>query len=794
MKTLLSNPLRWVTGSSLAIGLFLAASGTPALAQATAQAPGRSQPQSAPLFRVGTVKVKFIGTAIVNEQVVRANMQVREGAELDSVMIDRDIRSLYKTGLFELIEIKQEPVNETTLNLVVELTSKFRVLTVRYEGNKKIKSSRLEKEIKTKPNTALDERQVKDDAEKIRQYYQKAGYNQVSINYAIERNRSTSFGTVIFKIKEGPKVRIQLIKFAGNAHVKAKKLLGEMETGKWGWFSWLTDTGVFKDDQFDDDLEKLRDFYREQGFLDVEIAPEKIAFDYPKPNRLIITITVNEGRRYRVGDISILGSKLHPEALLKRILRQKSGSIFSPSKIDKDRDRLEEFYGRDGHLDTQVQLTRKSNITTGNIDLIYKVNESEKFTVESIIIEGNNKSKSTVILRELTLGPGDVFNTVSMKISRLRLENTRFFDDVNVTAQETNIPGRRNLRIAVKEGRTGNLTFGAGFSSLDRLSVFAEVSQTNFDLFNRRSLFQGDGQKFRLRVQLGQQSNEAILTFEEPWLFQRELALGFSLFHTSNDYNSQYYRETDEGATIYLRKRLFELVEGTLAYNYEIITIDNITSAADATIQSQAGKNKISKLSFTTVRDTRDKIVNTTNGNYLSAMVAVAGGPLGGQENNYKLEVRSSQFFQISEFQTQVLSILGRGGVIEDFGDSKTVPYYSTYYLGGPTDLRGFEYHTVSPVVPGTDIPVGGKTYGFLSVEYQFDIVSPVRFAVFYDAGFVNVNAYDFSPVHYNDNWGVGLQLFVAGSPLALDLGFPITGTKANKKGSQFNFSFGTRY
>ena len=144
MKTLLSNPLRWVTGSSLAIGLFLAASGTPALAQATAQAPGRSQPQSAPLFRVGTVKVKFIGTAIVNEQVVRANMQVREGSELDSTMIDRDIRSLYKTGLFELIEIKQEPVNETTLNLVVELTSKFRVLTVRYDGNINLKSSKLE--------------------------------------------------------------------------------------------------------------------------------------------------------------------------------------------------------------------------------------------------------------------------------------------------------------------------------------------------------------------------------------------------------------------------------------------------------------------------------------------------------------------------------------------------------------------------------------------------------------------------------------------------------------------------
>jgi outer membrane protein insertion porin family len=793
LKTSLSNLLRRATGSLFFVGLLLAVCGTPAMAQEAAPTAG---PQAAaPVFKVGTVKVRFIGTAIVNEQVVRANMQVREGGELDSTMIDRDIRSLYRTGLFELIEIKQEQVNPTTINLVVELTSKFRVLAIRFEGNKQLKSSRLEKEIKSKPNTALDERQVKDDAEKLRAYYQKSGYNQVSINYTIERNRATSFGTIIFKIKEGPKVRIKLVQFKGNTHIKAKRLIGEMEIRKWNWFSWLTDTGVFKDDQFDDDLEKLRDYYREQGYLDVEIPQEKVTFTYPDPKHLILTISVTEGRRYRIGEISIVGAKLHPEALLKRILRMKSGAVFSPSRIDKDRERLEDFYGRDGHLETTVNITRKSNITTGNIDLIYTVTESDKFTVESIVIEGNTKTKSTVILRELTLGPGDVFNTVFEKISRLRLENTRFFDDVSVTPQDTNIPGRRNLRIAVKEGRTGNLTFGAGFSSLEKASVFAEVSQSNFDLFNRRSLFQGDGQKFRLRLQIGQVSNEAVLTFEEPWLFQRELALGFNLQRTSSDYTSAYYREVDASATIYLRKRLFELVEGTLSYSYEIITIDDITSDADSTITALAGDNTVSRVAFVLLRDTRDKIINTTQGNYISAKMAVAGGVLGGGENDYTLELRTSQFFQVFETQTQVLSLIGRLGVIENFGKSADVPYYSKWYLGGPTTLRGFEYNDVSPRDGSTlGIPVGGKSYGFFSAEYSLDIVSPVRFAVFYDAGFVNVDAYDFSPAHYNDDFGFGLHLFVAGSPLALDFGIPLTGDKFNKKGNQFNFSFGTRY
>ena len=720
-------------------------------------------------------------------------MQLREGGDYDGSIVDRDIRALYKTGLFEFIEIKQEAVNDHVFNLVVEVTPKFRVLSVRYEGNKQVKSRRLDKEVKTKSNTAMDDRQVKEDAEKIREYYQKSGYNQVSVNYTIQRDRATSFATVIFKIKEGAKVKIALIKFAGNAHVKAKKLKGEMETKKWNIFSWLTDTGRFKDDQFDDDVEKLRDYYREQGYLDVEIPQNKITFDYPNPTHLIITITVNEGRRYRIGDVSVTGSKLHPEALLKRVLRQKPGMVFVPSKVEKDKERIEEFYGRDGYLETNVKLTRKSNITTGNIDLVYDVTESGKFNVESIVIQGNTKTKSTVILRELTMGPGDVFSTISMKISKLKLENTRFFDDVSITPQDTNIPGRRNMRIAVKEGRTGNLTFGAGFSTLERATVFAEVSQSNFDIFNRRSLFQGDGQKFKLRLQVGSVSSDLLLSFEEPWVFQRQLAMGFNLFRQTAEYTSTFYKEIVAGGEIYARKRLFELVEGRLSYTYQIISIEDVSSTASSVISQLAGDNRVSKVGFSILRDTRDKIVNTTNGNYFNVVTEVAGGPFGGSDNYYRLDLRGSQFFPVFETQTQVLSLIARGGVIQNFGDSKSVAYYNKTYLGGPTDLRGFEYHTVSPRDTFGE-PIGGKTYGFFSAEYSFDIVSPIRFALFYDAGFVNAGAYDFSPTHYADNIGFGLRLFVAGSPLSLDFGIPLTGDSFSKKGNQFNFSFGTRY
>jgi outer membrane protein insertion porin family len=803
---------------SAVAGLFAQSAADQAQAQPTEQGP--AQP-AAPAPKIGTITVKFVGMANISEQIVRANIALREDTELDEALIDRDIRSLYKTGLFEFIEVKRETLPGNVVNLVLEVTPKFRILAIRFEGNKAFKQNRLRKEIKTVQNGALDERQIKDDAQKLYEFYQKKGYNQTQVSYSIDRNRSTGFGTVNFKIREGAKVRINAVNFVGNDHIKAKKLRKEMETRKWHMFSWLTGSGRLKDDDFDEDLNKLRDYYKEQGYLDVEIAEDKITFDYPKPDRLVITIRVSEGRRYRIGDISFKGNKLYPERLLRLLPRQKKGMIFVPSKLDKDVESMEDFYGREGYLDTRVRLVRKPNLQTGNIDLQYEITESEKFLVESINIEGNTKTKSIVILRELVLGPGDVFSKVLMKISELRLENSRFFEDpVNVTSESTNIPGRRNLKIAVTEARTGNLTFGAGFSSLEKATVFAEITQSNFDVFNRHSFFQGAGQKFRLRFQIGSQSSEIILSFEEPWFLQRELALGFSIYRTTSDFNSTFYEEIRSGIEIHLRKRLFNWLEGQLAYTYEIVDIANVTSSAPLVIAAEAGNTSTSKVGISLTQDTRDKIINTTRGNYANFLAEVAGGPLGGNNNYYHLELRTSKFFPIAEFQEQVLSVIGRAGVIESFGAStkyKTVvinlpdpqnpgfltpvnytfipdvPFYNRFFQGGPQDLRGFEFREVGPKDP-TGEPLGGKSFGFVSFEYSFDLVKPVRFAFFYDAGFVNAKAYDFNPASYNDDFGFGLRLFVAGAPLSLDFGIPLTSDKFNRKGSQFNFSFGTRF
>ncbi len=785
MKTLQNSLIARRASSGLALLLLLLVVAAPAAVWAQAGAGG------APTIR--KIEIKFTGVATVTEDIVRANMSLRDGSPYDENLIDRDIRSLYRTGLFEFIEVRQVAVSPGVVDLIFEVRPKFRIGAVRYEGNRAVSSRRLEAEITVRNNFALDERMVKQDADKIREYYIKNGFSQARVDYVIERNPVTGFGTVVFRIDEGAKVRIKRIEFVGNESLRDGSLRRKMSTKRWWSFSWLTGSGRFDDKKFDEDLEKLRDHYRNEGYLDVEIAADKITFSYPKPDRLTITIPVKEGKRYRIGEIVLNGVNLFPVELVRRVARIETGDVYSPTKLDEEIDRIEEFYGQFGYLETRVRLIRRPNVSTGAIDVEVEVSESERFFVESIEIDGNTKTKSIVVLREVLLAPGDVFDSIRMETSKARLENTRFFEDITVRPESTNIPNRKNLKISFREGRTGNLTFGAGFSSLESAVFFIELTQSNFDLFNRRSMFQGDGQKFRLKAQIGSRSSDLVMAFEEPWLFEQALALGFQVYRTRSDFTSSVYDELRYGFEVYLRKQLFELVEGRISYRWETIDIFNVSPEIAAALGDLVGEQTVSKVGLQLLRDTRNNLITTTRGSRYEGLFELAGGPFGEDVDYFRVEGRVAQYFPMFESQRQVVEVVARLGVVKEFGDSADVPFFDKFFLGGPNTLRGFEFREVG-VKSSFGEPLGGKSYGFLSVEYSMDIVAPVRFALFYDAGFVNRGSFDFNPRDYNDNFGFGVRFFVLGSPLRLDYGIPITTDGQNDEGNQFNFSFGTRF
>ena len=325
-----------------------------------------------------------------------------------------------------------------------------------------------------------------------------------------------------------------------------------------------------------------------------------------------------------------------------------------------------------------------------------------------------------------------------MKISKNRLENTRFFDDVDITPQDTNIPGRRDMRVTVKEGRTGTFTFGAGYSSLERATVFAQIQQTNFDLFNRRSLFQGDGEKFSIKVSIGELSNEAVISFEEPYLFEKQLALGFSIFREQSDYVSTYYQELQEGGNVDLRKHLFGLFNGTLTYQYETINIYNLNPSASQVISQLGGPPR--RLAAVSSRSSATPATSWSAPPRATASTSSRPSPAARSAARTASTASNSRDPRTSRSSTprsRCSSSSAYAGVRDNYNGFAALPYYDAFYLGGPNDLRGFQYHEVSPRDQFGE-PIGGKTYGMFTAEYSVEIVDPIRFAFFYDVGFVN--------------------------------------------------------
>jgi outer membrane protein insertion porin family len=766
-------------------------------AQAAAGAPVAEAPPTAttePI--VQEVSIQIIGPQQINREAILAHLSLRQGMPYSQTMVDQSIRSLYETGLYDYIQGSREPM-ANGVRLVLSILPKYRVSAVIYQGNKEYSKSRLSEEVKTEAGGVLDEVQVKRDSDKLFQFYQKRGYSRVKITYTIDKNDNTGTGVVTFNIDEGPDVTISAVKFVGNAHISSGTLHDQIETTDYTWFiSWITGSGRYEQDVFQDDLDKLRDYYKNRGYLDVDIPDSEVEFLYPEKDELKIIIHIHEGRQYHIGTIGVSGNTIFQSAQLEKLLTIRSGDVFAPAAVDKNADTLKDFYGEHGYLDTYVRADRKPNLDTGNIDLDFIIAESDKYFVEGINIQGNVKTRSSVIVRELALSPGDVFDTVRMKTSEQRLQGTRFFDEVNLAPESTNIPGRRNLRITVKEGRTGNLTFGAGFSTVESVVAYVELTQSNFDLFNYRNYFQGGGQKARIRFSIGTQSSQILLSFEEPWLWERELAAGIEIYRTQSGYLSTTFNEIRTGFDVYLRKTLFELVEGRLSYTLEDVQLENVQLGAPPQVFAEQGHTSVSKVGFTLLRDTRNDQVFPTDGSRYELVNELAGGPFGGQTNFYRLEGRVGWWWPTYSFGNQVASLVGRAGTALGYG-GKSVPYAERYFLGGPYNLRGYSFRNVGPrytvfATPAYGQPIGGESFVYFSPEYSIEVINPVRFAVFYDFGYVNNGAFQFAPSGYRDDAGVGLRILILGAPMRLDLGYPLNPDQFQSHSVQFNFSFGT--
>jgi outer membrane protein insertion porin family len=385
---------------------------------------------------------------------------------------------------------------------------------------------------------------------------------------------------------------------------------------------------------------------------------------------------------------------------------------------------------------------------------------------------------------------------------------------VEADPEPTDVPNHKDLVINLEEQRTGSVNFGAGFSSVDSLIGFVEMTQGNFDLFNWPT-FTGGGQKLRLRLQVGLKRQDEILSFVEPWFLDRKLSLGFDLFHHAANYLSTEYNEQSTGASLSLEKAFTEFLRGQIQYSVQYITI-SVDKSASPELQSQDGSYLRSSIAGTVTYDTRDSVFLTTRGTRTEMNAEIASGSLGGDVNIYKLNLTSSVFFPLPN--QQVIELLGAARVVDAFGSTDAngtnvietiinhngpvrsvehpvdpVPIFDRLFLGGANTLRGFSFRNVGPK-DVDDQPVGGNTSVNGTAEYSYPIIERVRGAVFFDVGNVYSGAYEITASDLKSDAGIGMRLNLPIGPLRLDYGYPIMTDRQTGRVGKFQFSVGYQF
>jgi outer membrane protein insertion porin family len=790
--------------------------------------------------KVRTIRIQASGSA-VSEQFVRGFVALREGESFSKEAVASTVRSLYATGRFAQASV--EPVLDPKtgeVDVVVTVEPRPILKGIEYIGGEGIVGSDAswfggEELQDMRLGEPLDMALLRRAEIKLQESLRKKRpFTRVS-----SQLRDIPGGKMVsVVVDEGIDLKVDTFRFDGAKSFSRSELAdgASLATSEYRWYklSVILGTGRLDPEQYRDDCRKIREFYRAKGYLDVQVEdadPEKICVVKDVSGStgwLDVVFKLTEGRRYTVGALAIEGNRLgaadplFAEAALRKVVAEpslrrgahpfefdqlKSGEAFAAPAIEAAADKLKEYYGQMGYINARVETVRKPDLTTGAIDVRFIIEEGQRHTVRAVEIQGNTKTRSTAIARELALGPGEVFDLARTRVSEARLRNTQFFQEVRVAPVPTPVPGQSDLRVTVKEGPTGQVSFGAGFSTVEGLVGFVEYSEANFDFSNPEGWYRGDGQKFRVRLSVGSLTNSFEHSFEEPALWERDLAVGYSIERRFAGFASADYAVLTEGVNLYARRRVFGNVEGRVGYNLRRVSVDNVSSTAPAEVATEAatGGKVISAVSLSLVYDTRDEFNFPTRGSRISLTEELGGNGLGGDLKYLRSELRTGRWFLVSPTAEQTIGVVGRVGLLT--GTAGSLPFYERFYLGGAYDMRGFNFNDVGGYSTydtqfGNE-PMGGLTYGFFSAEYTIKVAENLRFAAFYDHGLVNRGESDFGLSEANSNYGIGMRILLGGAVMRLDFGFPLqmtqvpggqpnAGANVNEDGMKFNFSFGT--
>jgi outer membrane protein insertion porin family len=753
---------------------------------------GAAQPLHAQAFdeRIRIQQIVVEGNQRIDAATVVSYLAISPGDTVSAAIVDEALKALFASGLFADVTITQEgPILHV---VVVENPIINRVV---YEGNRKKKTEDLQKEEQLGPRVVFTRAKVQADVQRILEIYRRSGrFAATVVPKIIElpQNRVD----LIFEINEGPVTGVRRISIIGNRHYSDKELRDEIATRESRWYRFLSGATSYDPDRLTYDRELLRRFYLSRGYADFRII-SGVAELTPDGRDFFITFTLEEGERYRFGDIDVETSvKALSAEDLRRSVRIKKGSIYNIKEIDDVIEDLTFAAGTRGYAFVDIRPQVRRNRDTRIIDITFQVDEGPRVYVEEIKITGNTRTLDKVVRREIRLAEGDAFNRILVDRSKTRIKGLDFFKKVEITEEAGSAPDRTILHVEVEEQPTGELSLGAGFSSVDRFII--DFSMTERNLLGR-------GQFLRFRVSWSDRRKQIDLRFLEPYFMDRNLAAGFDIYKIETDFRDEAGFDTDSlGLTL---RSSFPLTEySRLAPHYTIRNDDVEVDALSClfgfiarSVCESAGKTTSSILGYVYSLDHRDDPTEPTKGYLLSFTQDWAG--LGGSEYYVRSELGFDYYLPVEWFgwEKVIANFSATAGYIVGYG-GHDVRLNDRFFKGAST-FRGFETAGVGPRDTLTNDALGGEIYGIGTTALSFPLGLPEEFGIlgslFADFGTVG-KVHDDNPGVRDDlslrvSIGVGVLWDSPFGPVRIDFAVPLMKEDYDQSQS-FRFSAGTRF
>jgi len=745
--------------------------------------------------------VTFEGLQRVSPAEVTNNIRTAVGDPFNVRTILDDVARLTRLGQFKYVDAVAALQNDGSVRLRYEFEEQSMIRQRQVVGNKLLSDQDLLAVVQVVPEGPRDDFLIQTAKRRIETLYKKRGHYLTTVS--IDEAELDSSGLLIFKIIEGPRVKVKAVEFEGNQAYTDDQVIAEVKTRT---ALFLFRKGELDEEILADDVAALDRFYKDRGYLDVRVDRQIELSPDNKEAKVVFLLAEGDSytlRTVQVSDLQGKPIKVFAPEQVAAILELKSGDVYSRDLLRKSTQALQEAYGRLGYLDTRIDDYVLRVGDQPKVDLLLELEEGAQFKVDTLQINGNFLTRDKVIRRELRgLSPGRPFDAVEIAKSEDRLTRTRLFNDARVTVQEEDPdnPGYRGVLVEVKERNTGSFNFGVAAGSDSGLFGEFSLSQNNFDIADwPESLdeaitgraFRGGGQKFNMTIRPGTELFQFLVSLTEPHLMDTDYALTVSA-----QYRDRFYDQYDEqraGGSFRLARAFGDVWVAGIQGRAEQISLDNIEEDAPTEIFLDAGPDFITSLGVNLTRTTIDSARRPGSGSRFE-FAFDRYGALGGDFDFNVVTAEYTLYLTLDEdFLGRLTTLRLNSRVGHIFGGGRA-PTYEQFYMGGRT-MRGFDFRTISPKGIRNDNgdpseePVGGEWMFFAGAQFERPLFADVfTFVLFVDSGTVSD---DVNFDQYRVSVGAGIRLYIeqfGELPLAFDFAIPVVSEETDEE-QVFSFS-----